>query len=236
MRHFHLPQNKGRELVRHRGGGRGRGRQSHDPRDVRGDRRGAADGLRRRADGALHAADPDRRERGDVLVAADRVHRHAVGGRSAFFAGGRSIPSSPKAARRSLGASSGQRAPRGFLHATLSPRDGAAHPSPRLALDFPRRHHRAVVRRDGHRRHRLGEGENAALRQQERVSGDPQHARRAVPGTHRRGGARDGRRHRAPSRRSPTIRSMPALRRPSISTAWCATTSCAAARMSRTSR
>ena len=79
VRHFHLPQNKGRNCVRHRRGGRGRSRQSHHPRHLRGDRRGAADGFRRRPDGALHAADPDRCQRGDVLVAADRLHRHAVG-------------------------------------------------------------------------------------------------------------------------------------------------------------
>ena len=79
VRHFHLPQNKGRDWCGHRGGGGERSGQSDHPGHLCGDRRGAADGLCRRPDGALHAADSDRRERGDVLVAAHRLHRHAVG-------------------------------------------------------------------------------------------------------------------------------------------------------------
>jgi multidrug efflux pump subunit AcrB len=45
-------------------------------------------------------------------------------------------------------------------------------------------------------RHRLGEGEDAALRQQERVPGHPQHARGQRAGADRPRRPRDGRRHR----------------------------------------
>ena len=79
VRHFHLPANKGRdwsaiavEAVNEVG-------NPDDPGNLRGDRRGAADGFCRRADGTLHAADPHRRERGHVLVAAHRLHRHPLG-------------------------------------------------------------------------------------------------------------------------------------------------------------
>ena len=79
VRHFHLAAKQGPQLGRDRGRSGERSRQPDDPRHLRRHRRGAADGVRRRTDGALHAADPDRRERGDGLVARDRVHRHAVG-------------------------------------------------------------------------------------------------------------------------------------------------------------
>ena len=80
VRHFHLPQNKGRtwsaiavEAVNEVG-------NPDHPRHLCRDLGGAADGLCRRADGALHAAHPHRVQRRDVLVAGHRLHRHALGG------------------------------------------------------------------------------------------------------------------------------------------------------------
>ena len=57
---------------------------------------------------------------------------------------------------------------------------------------------------------RLGEGEDAAVRQQERVPGHPQHARRHDAGAHRAGRARDG---APPSAREPEVTRLPDLRR-----------------------
>ena len=80
VRHFHLPQNKGRNWSSHRRRSRERSRQPDHPCHVRGDRGRAADGVCRRADGAVHAADSHWVQRGDVFLAGHRVHRHAVGG------------------------------------------------------------------------------------------------------------------------------------------------------------
>ena len=77
---------------RDRGAGGRRGRQPDDPRDDDRDRGDPADGIRRRPDGAVHAADPDRRVGGDALLAARRVRRDAVGDRAAL---------APRARRRS---------------------------------------------------------------------------------------------------------------------------------------
>ena len=79
VRHFHLPQQQGPQQNGRRDRSGQRSRQPDDPGDVRRDRRRAADGVCRRTDGALHAPDPDRLQRGDVLLAGDRVHRHPVG-------------------------------------------------------------------------------------------------------------------------------------------------------------
>jgi hypothetical protein len=57
-------------------GGRS-GRADH-PRHVHRDRRAAADGLRVRADGAVHAADPDQCLGRHAAVAADRAGRDAL--------------------------------------------------------------------------------------------------------------------------------------------------------------
>ena len=48
-----------------------------------GDRRDSADGVRRRADGAVHAADSHRRVGRDGVLAGRRVRRDAVGGGAA---------------------------------------------------------------------------------------------------------------------------------------------------------
>ncbi len=50
---------------------------------------------------------------------------------------------------------------------------------------FSRRARRAAARFDGAGRRRLGEGENAAVRQQERISDHPEHAGRQFARTHR---------------------------------------------------
>ena len=83
VRHFHLPQKQGPQLVGDCGRSGERSRQPDHPRHVRGDCGGVADGVCGRADGALHAADPDRIERGDVFFAwrspssSRRGHRSA---------------------------------------------------------------------------------------------------------------------------------------------------------------
>ena len=80
VRHFRLPESRGRSLIGSRGRGRGRSWQSHDSGHVRGDRRDPADGLRARPDGSVHAADPGRRV-GSHAVLVDRgVRRFALGG------------------------------------------------------------------------------------------------------------------------------------------------------------
>ena len=71
---------QGPPLVGDRRRGGQRSRQSDHPRHLRRDRGGAADGLCRRPDGALHAADSHRVQRRHVLVAGHRLHRHALGG------------------------------------------------------------------------------------------------------------------------------------------------------------
>ncbi len=67
------------------------------------------------------------------------------------------------------------------------------------ALRFSRRSRRAAAGFDDAGRHRLREGENAAVRQQERISDHPQHAGRQFAGTHHGSRARNRRRraHRA---------------------------------------
>ena len=151
VRHFHLPQNKGRNWSRHRRRGGQRSRQSDHPRHLRRDRRRAADGLRRRVDGALHAADSHRRERGDVLLAGHCLHRHAVGGDPDSALGPEVFP--PDGGRgvrdRRRQAALAFRARGGFLHPALPPRHGAADRQAALAAGFPGGHRRAAARRDG---------------------------------------------------------------------------------------
>ena len=113
----------------------------------------------------------------------------------------------------------------------LPPRHGAADRQRELALAFSRPSIVVLAAGgDGAGRHRLGEGEDAAVRQQERVPDHPQHARRQRARTHRAGRARNRRRrpHRTGGDGLPDLRRR--RRRRSTSTAWCATTSCAAAR------
>ena len=64
----------------------------------------------------------------------------------------------------------------------------------RWRLGLPGGNRRSAPRLHGDRRPRLGEGEDAAVRQQERVPDHPQHARRQRAGAHRPGRPRDRRR------------------------------------------
>ena len=148
---------------------------------------------------------PDRRERGHVLVAAHRLHRHPVGVDPDPRLG-KKIPAERRVPQAVLGilpnaapSEPAEPSPRtmhgGFFHQTLPPRDGPADPSPRLALGVSSRHHAAAAGVLRHRRPRLGESENAALRQQERVPDHPQHAGRRLAGTNHRRRPRDGGRH-----------------------------------------
>ena len=79
VRHARLATGESSERSRADREGRRRGRQPDDPGDPHRHRRHPADGVRRRPDGAVHAADPGRRDRGHALLAHRRVHRHAVG-------------------------------------------------------------------------------------------------------------------------------------------------------------
>ena len=109
---------------------RRRGRQPDDPRDADGHRRDPADGVRRRPDGALHAADSRRRLGGHGVLARRRVHRHALGG------------GSPAAAARRGGPRS-RRSPDPALPA----RHEAAAPEPAPPLAVPGRRRRPAARR-----------------------------------------------------------------------------------------
>ena len=82
VRHWRMPANQRAAAVRGRRRSRGRSGQSDHPRHARGRRRHPAHGVRRRSDGAVHAADPDRRQRRHGLLAAGRVHRDALGRRA----------------------------------------------------------------------------------------------------------------------------------------------------------
>ena len=148
--------------VRGRGGGGGRSRQSDDSRHADRGRRDSADGVRRRPDGAVHAADPDRRQRGDGVLAAGGVHRDAVG-RGADSEG----------ARRRITMASGRTWSRASTAASwavccISPFCAGAFWS---ASWFCCWLGVAVL-------HRLRQSEDAAVRQQERVPGDRRHAQR----------------------------------------------------------
>ena len=81
VRHYALPENRERPLLR---GRRRAVDEVGNPTILAtfdGDRRDSADGLRRRPDGSLHAADSGRRLGGDGVLAGRRVHRDAVGRR-----------------------------------------------------------------------------------------------------------------------------------------------------------
>ena len=150
------------EPGRDRGPRRGRSRQPDDPGDAHRRRRDSADGVRRRPDGALHAADSGRRVGGDGVLAGRRVHRDAVGSRPAA-----ARPAAPTATRR--------RAPRrGSIAARWRPLIGdgrAARWCSSPASCF------LLLARCGARAARARDRQDAAVRQQERVSGDRRHAR-----------------------------------------------------------
>ena len=70
VRHFRLPENRGRPMQRSYGRGGRRGGQPHHPGHLRRDCRGAAHGICARPDGAVHAAHPGGRVGGHALLAA----------------------------------------------------------------------------------------------------------------------------------------------------------------------
>ena len=87
VRHARLRSGESSGLDGRGAAGRGRSRQPHHPGDACGDGRDPADGLRRRPDGAVHAADSDRRVGRDGVLARRRVRGDAVGGGAAAEAG-----------------------------------------------------------------------------------------------------------------------------------------------------
>ncbi len=143
VRHFHLPHNKGRswsaiavEAVNEVG-------NPDHPGHLRRDLGGAADGLCRRADGALHAAHSHRVQRRDVLVAGHRLHRHALGrdpdsalGPEVFPTDGRRLACrrGPKGRQAALPTF---RARGGLLHPALPALHGAADCQDPLAAGLP---------------------------------------------------------------------------------------------------
>ena len=92
VRHFHLPQNKGRPWSDHRGRGGQRSRQPDHPRHLCRHLGGAADGVRRRVDGALHAADSHRAPARRCSGRWPSPSSSRPGRRSGSCAGARSIP------------------------------------------------------------------------------------------------------------------------------------------------
>ena len=79
VRHWRMPANRDPPAVRSGHRGRRRGGQPHHSGDPHRGRRYPADGVCGRVDGAVHAADPHRRQRRDGLLAAGGVDRDALG-------------------------------------------------------------------------------------------------------------------------------------------------------------
>ena len=79
VRHWRMPANRDAPALRSGDRGRRRGGQPHHSGDPHGGRRDPADGVCRRVDGAVHAADPHRRQRRDGLLAAGGADRDALG-------------------------------------------------------------------------------------------------------------------------------------------------------------
>ena len=162
VRHWRMPDEPRAAAVRRRGRSRRRSRQSHHPGHPDGDRRDPAHGLRRRTDGALHAAHSDRRQRRHGVLPAGRVHRHAVGRRPHPQV--RDTPGARRAGRPG--------------HAALPPRHGAACSTSRSCGGDSWRSGGAPAGLRVARLLPVRESEDAAVRQQERVPGDRRHAER----------------------------------------------------------
>ena len=166
---------------RGRRGGDRRGRQPDDPRDLRGHRGDRPDGLRRRADGALHAPDPDRRLLGDALLALRRLRGVSLGG-------------APPLPRRPGRRSRGRRGEGGISRAPLPPGDDAARDGgERPRADRLLRHdRRAPPRRPRSPAARRRARQDAPLRQQERVPGRRRFSGGDDPGDEQPRARRDG--------------------------------------------
>ena len=82
VRHWRMPANRERPPLRRGDRSGGRSGQPDHPRHAHRDRGHPAHGVRGRADGAVHAADPDRRDRGHDLLAHRGLHGDALGRRA----------------------------------------------------------------------------------------------------------------------------------------------------------
>ena len=102
--------------------------------------------------------------------------------------------------------------------------------NPGQPLGLPRRRRRAAGRRRGAGAGEAGHREDAAVRQQERAAGGGADARRYAARDHGAGVVAAGRRGAARRATWSACRATPARRRPTPSTAWSVTTSCAASR------
>ena len=170
------------------GGGGGRGGQPHHPRHLHGDRRHPAHGLRLRADGAVHAADPGGRLGGHAGLAGGGLRGHAVPGAAGCCSGHvgpadaarTTAPTSPRRRAASPASTRGVMAP-------LMERPPAA-----LRL-LRRRSWLLLLALRGAGGGAAGAGEDAPLRQQERVPGGARPA-----GGHHAGDQRSRRPARSP--------------------------------------
>ncbi len=117
VRHFRMPENRGRPLVAGRRRGGGRSGQPDDPGHLRRDRRDPADGLRARPDGALHAARSPSAPRPPCSSRCSSPSSSRPGPRCGCSSAGRSRLGPGGAATRG-----------GLDHAPLPPRDDAADP------------------------------------------------------------------------------------------------------------
>ncbi len=123
------------------------------------------DGLRRRLDGAIYAPDSDWGDGGDVVFADRSFHCHSVGSCSSVGVG--------KTKDAWHGAFGEQRR---LEHALIPAFDGTVDPRKEGAADLHDRQCCAVGTGDGIGGDWLGAGQNAAIRQQERISDHHQHA------------------------------------------------------------
>ena len=169
----HHREKKGLLLLPDRGRGDRRGGQPHHPRHLHRHRRHPPHGLRARDDGAVHEPHPDRGLGGHALLAGGGLHGHPLGG-------GADLPPRP----RGEGA---RRGPRGLVDPPLPPGDDGAGDAGLRALGVLRLRGRALRGLGGARRRGPRQGQDAALRQQERVPGDDRPPRGDAP----RGDARD---------------------------------------------
>ena len=191
VRHARMSGEHARRACRARDSRHRRSGQPHDPRDARGGGGHPADGVHPRIVGALHAADSGGRVGGDGLLAGGRLRRDAVG---------------RGPAAQALHASRSRR--RGSPHAALSARDGAAHRQRQEARDLPGWRGGPAAGGCRARPARTRDGEDDAVRQQERVPGHRRHARGhgARDDGARRVGAGVGHAGRRDGRQRPAVR------------------------------
>ncbi len=152
------------------------------------------DGLRARDDGAVHEPHPHRGVGGHAVLAGGGLHGHPLGG-------GADLPPRP----RGEGA---RRGPRGLVDAPVPPGDDSPGDADLRALGVLRVRGRALRGLGGARGRGPRQGQDAALRQQERVPGDDRPPRGDAP----RGDARDRPADEGPPGHGPRGQERPALR------------------------